>query len=602
MSRLNSFNAVIESQTRPVCTFQRPGIKMAINRQFGTSGQGLSWAGISAKPQIAKDDIVRVLNKKGFSVSQISEGPGISSEFRDHLNILEDNGRERIADTLSGMKRIYSMALSVTTLCNGGCPGCLAYLDDGQPLGLKEMMRLIDIINRHDVKRLSFTGGEPLLYAHISELIGYAHELGLTTALTTNGTLLSPEVIAGLQGILDEIVIPYPSSISENAVKLAPYATQEHLDKMEKLFKMLIAETSIGLIVETILSRANMEDMVSTGERLLDVGAPFWRIDQYYEVERNRGVHKDLFIGDDEFEVVRSNVEAAFLNKPLNILWQPALPRSQNEVFFVARSGKAVQTKGHRDVVVGDTLSDHARLFSRCDSNTPVANYTANARKEDYSRPDYMRRHYHEYYSDMVAGLRKQGRNQPYRPHTDYGANILLPEYARSAIAEHLALFAGILPEDEFYYLDPLLYSSGLGALGEHPKDILFDGIRALWETAPQTKMTAKGPFMGDSCVYYLLCPSKADYFEGLRSGLSGLGIKFPKHKQTSYGMGWVNVCRVRKAISMESFDAKRDALSENGLAPVVSFATKELGAIKSDWLTTLRDGELIINRNPVLS
>jgi MoaA/NifB/PqqE/SkfB family radical SAM enzyme len=40
--------------------------------------------------------------------------------------------------------------------------------------------------------------GEPLLYPNILDAVGYAHHRGLHTVLTTNGSLLTPEMVQGL--------------------------------------------------------------------------------------------------------------------------------------------------------------------------------------------------------------------------------------------------------------------------------------------------------------------------------------------------------------------------------------------------------------------
>jgi Fe-coproporphyrin III synthase len=54
---------------------------------------------------------------------------------------------------------------------------------------------------------VSFSGGEPLLYRPLSDLLRHAHDCGLQTAITTNGMLLDERRLAALQGITDLIAI-----------------------------------------------------------------------------------------------------------------------------------------------------------------------------------------------------------------------------------------------------------------------------------------------------------------------------------------------------------------------------------------------------------
>jgi MoaA/NifB/PqqE/SkfB family radical SAM enzyme len=54
---------------------------------------------------------------------------------------------------------------------------------------------------------MAVSGGEPLLYRPLPELLGAARRLGIVTALTTNGMLLDERRLASLAGVLDLLVI-----------------------------------------------------------------------------------------------------------------------------------------------------------------------------------------------------------------------------------------------------------------------------------------------------------------------------------------------------------------------------------------------------------
>ena len=56
-------------------------------------------------------------------------------------------------------------------------------------------------------RALSVSGGEPLLYAGLEELLGQARALGWLTTLTTNGTLLRPRLLERLRPSLDFVAV-----------------------------------------------------------------------------------------------------------------------------------------------------------------------------------------------------------------------------------------------------------------------------------------------------------------------------------------------------------------------------------------------------------
>lgn len=76
-----------------------------------------------------------------------------------------------------------------------------------------EAKNIIQKLSQHNVNKIVFTGGDPLLYAHIFELIKYAKSLNMKVSLSTNGILLekhcddiiklSPlKIIIGIYGFL----------------------------------------------------------------------------------------------------------------------------------------------------------------------------------------------------------------------------------------------------------------------------------------------------------------------------------------------------------------------------------------------------------------
>ena len=61
-------------------------------------------------------------------------------------------------------------------------------------MSLEEGIHLVDELAEMKVPILIFTGGEPLLSRNFYALAFHAREVGLRTVISTNGTLITPEV------------------------------------------------------------------------------------------------------------------------------------------------------------------------------------------------------------------------------------------------------------------------------------------------------------------------------------------------------------------------------------------------------------------------
>lgn len=90
---------------------------------------------------------------------------------------------------------------NTTNACNLKCGHCYRDAGEAAPreLSFEEGCRLLESISRAGFRVIVFSGGEPLLRPDIYDLIAHARSLGLRPVCGTNGTLLTPEAVAGLR-------------------------------------------------------------------------------------------------------------------------------------------------------------------------------------------------------------------------------------------------------------------------------------------------------------------------------------------------------------------------------------------------------------------
>ncbi len=89
--------------------------------------------------------------------------------------------------------------IEVTDICNLICPGCFRRnnFEGHRPLETikREIMQCIEMTN---CSRISISGGEPLLYPHLAEVVKFISSLKLRSVILTNGQLLTPDTIKKL--------------------------------------------------------------------------------------------------------------------------------------------------------------------------------------------------------------------------------------------------------------------------------------------------------------------------------------------------------------------------------------------------------------------
>jgi cyclic pyranopterin phosphate synthase len=106
-----------------------------------------------------------------------------------------------LADILG--RPLRDLRVSVTDRCNFRCPYCMPaelygeeyrFLPRAEILSFEEIERLCRIFVRLGVSKIRLTGGEPLVRAHLPELVERVAAIDptLDLTLTTNGALLAP--------------------------------------------------------------------------------------------------------------------------------------------------------------------------------------------------------------------------------------------------------------------------------------------------------------------------------------------------------------------------------------------------------------------------
>ena len=110
------------------------------------------------------------------------------------------------------------LQLHPTRLCNIACAHC--YSGSGPTvrgeLPLELLSDCLEAAAGLGYRQLAVSGGEPLLYGPLPELLARARELGMLTTVTTNGMLLTPRRWDPLAGLVDVLAVSIDGTPEEH--------------------------------------------------------------------------------------------------------------------------------------------------------------------------------------------------------------------------------------------------------------------------------------------------------------------------------------------------------------------------------------------------
>ena len=167
--------------------------------------------------------------------------------------------------------QIPSVNYHLWKACNMMCEYCFATFQDIAPavlpkghMGPDGSMAVVESLAQAGFRKLNFAGGEPTLCPWLPDLIGRAKDLGLTTSVVTNGSLISGEWLDGVAGQLDwaalsiDSVEPATLLRTGRTTRNGPMSAEDYLGAARA-----VRERCIQLKVNTVVSRSNLHEDLS---------------------------------------------------------------------------------------------------------------------------------------------------------------------------------------------------------------------------------------------------------------------------------------------------------------------------------------------------
>jgi len=108
--------------------------------------------------------------------------------------------------------RLGKLRVLTNHACNLSCLYCHkeGVFNHGKPISHEERKALIGIASEFGIDEIKFSGGEPLLYDGLEDLVAYSKELGIpSTSVTTNGILLDKKARGLKSSGLDELSVSF---------------------------------------------------------------------------------------------------------------------------------------------------------------------------------------------------------------------------------------------------------------------------------------------------------------------------------------------------------------------------------------------------------
>jgi MoaA/NifB/PqqE/SkfB family radical SAM enzyme len=229
---------------------------------------------------------------------------------------------------------VSTIDFHITAKCSQACPYCWGPRRFPNPVDTETAQRIITRIKGLGVRRVVFTGGDPLQRSDTPGLIRFAKEMGLETALSTTGDYVTPEVLNHVSPYLDLISLPLDGSTEEiNSKTKHP----RHYSAIMRSLDWLRSYPEIDVKVCTPVTRHNLNDIPAIAGLVekysyTTQARVFYNVFQAFPRAMFSVKWERLIVSDDEFSALKSQVGAK-TNIRINFLSHETLDKLYVMVF-----------------------------------------------------------------------------------------------------------------------------------------------------------------------------------------------------------------------------------------------------------------------------
>lgn len=227
-----------------------------VNIREETFGGTLMDVKTGKRVYITKKELKNILNNNIFPKD-------LEYLSKDNLNIKFTKLTKKVENMFSFFDIVY---LELTRACNLKCIHCLnnSGIKQKDELTKEDLLNLIKKFSSLGVQEIRFTGGEPLLFNGIYDLIKFATEEGICTSLGTNGTLITKDVAKKLkESGLKKVVV----SIDGNKKTHDKIRGKKNYQKAMNGLKYL-QKNGINVRVNSVIMKSNMEDVIKLAKKM----------------------------------------------------------------------------------------------------------------------------------------------------------------------------------------------------------------------------------------------------------------------------------------------------------------------------------------------
>lgn len=254
---------------------------------------------------------------------------------------------------------------NITNLCNENCFYCFRELQE-KARPFEDNITILNKLKNIGVERITYAGGEPLLYNGIEELFKYGKELGIENALITNGKCLTSSNLDKYLPYLYKITFSIDSpSEYINSTSGRGRGHYEHIKSLLPYIKEKYP--NIILEVNTVATKENLNELdfmfEALGSEISFYGLKKWKISRFCPLRGYAKQREELLsVSDEVFLDIEKKYAGIIAPFEISVRNQDAI----DENLIISPAGSLKKSNySKEEIIVSDIVTKSSILIAR---------------------------------------------------------------------------------------------------------------------------------------------------------------------------------------------------------------------------------------------
>lgn len=259
------------------------------------------------------------------------------------------------------MTKISFASIQVIEKCNLNCGFCFKRLN--LPIGnTSKIKKIISELKGIGVETIVISGGEPILRDDILEIFRYIKQLGLESALQSNGIYLGKK-IDELAPYIDWLSLSLDGDNEKTASEMRGF--NGYLKNTLKIINLAKNKYHLKIKLGTVVNRLNIDHIENIGD-LIAGKVDTWKLYQFYpragcKSEKNSDIYS---ISKVEYEKIANKIIKKY--PKINISKHNISDYNRGPCLMIDPDGKVFISKNNSDFFIGNILKNSKDIVQAC--------------------------------------------------------------------------------------------------------------------------------------------------------------------------------------------------------------------------------------------